>query len=116
VIKKETTREDKKHFFRRFEAWILIAAVLVALTLSCSGCAQSDAPMREPSPKASSVIRTYEIESPGVDEIDLTEFRDSAGRVCVLGAWNGRLVLDCGYPRMPPLDYEQLPELGKRPL
>lgn len=105
----------RKGILRRFETWLLIVAVVLAIVFSCAACTNADAPMREPGPQAGNVLRAYPV-NVGGREVDVAEFRDASGRACVLAAYNGRIALDCSMPalqRCPPLDYEDLPE---RPL
>lgn len=99
---------------------IVIAAVAIATALMLGGCAQPDAPMREP--EASTVRHEYLIPSPVLNRpVRVIEFSDSSGRACVLVVWNGRIALDCGRV-LPAFDYDELPEasddrgIGKRPL
>jgi hypothetical protein len=87
--------------------WTLIG-VSVAIATALQACAPADdAPAREP--KQQDVLRSFSI-----GEVDVAEFRDSSGRICVLAAtvsYDGRggraVAVDCA-ELPPPLDYETL--------
>lgn len=97
--------EKQTPIFRRFEAWLILIAVIVALALSCSGCAKVDAPERKPKPEPSSVLKTW---SWGMST-DVIEFRDSGGRICTAIRIIGTgAAIDCDELR--PMQYEDLPE------
>lgn len=106
---------NRKRFFRRFEFWLIIVAVAIAtVLLGLGGCAPADdIPQAQPPPEPSNVLRTYSvpIRTAPVGRARIVEFRDSAGRVCVLARYND-IAISCGAP-LAPLDYENLPE---RPL
>lgn len=113
---------NRKHWARRFEFWLLVAACLVAcVLLGIGGCVASEQQTpgaRGDRPEPASVLRSFE----AAGGAHVTEFRDSAGRVCVLATIaaydprGGRAVaLDCGRP-LPPLDYEQLPGPAVTPI
>lgn len=93
---------------RRFETWLIIAAVVVCLVISCSGCARSD-PMPGKSPTPSRKISEFRIPVGG-NNVAVSEFRDSAGRVCVIASFDYKISLDCGSP-LPPLQYNDLPHV-----
>lgn len=98
---------------RRIGMFLIFAAVAIATVLLATGCEarrQVDAPAREPKP--ADVLRKFR-----VGEVTVAEFRDSAGRSCVLAGTvsgdgrGGRAVaLDCG--PAPVLRYENLPDSG----
>jgi hypothetical protein len=105
---------NRKHFLRRFEFWIVIVACLVAtVLLGLGGCAaRDDLGARGARPEPSSVLRSFRVGA----YVEVTEFRDSSGRVCVLARYPlYGIALDCGRP-LPPLDYEQLPEPAVTPI
>lgn len=104
-------------FARRIGLWLVIVAFATALALLLTGCAQPDAPDRMPEPTP--IVRSFIVPFQGGD-VYVTEFRDSAGRTCVLAKYSSYgVALDCGYPAsyagagLPVLEYEQL---EKRPL
>lgn len=115
-VRKETN--DSKRFFRRFEFWIVIFAMAFAIGFMLPGYEPVNDPgVRPIAPEPSNIVRSFKLDS----RVSVVEFRDSAGRVCVLAGtvsagWGGRsLALDCGLPA-PPLDYERLPEPAITPL
>lgn len=109
----------RKGMLRRLETWIIIVMVIAIVLIILSGCAPSECSRtgsteckQKPKPEPSPVFRRFDI-----GDVNVAEFRDSAGRVCVTasyGSYDGRggraLVLDCAVPALPPLDYEDLPE------
>lgn len=108
--------EQPKRFFRRFELWLIVAACLVAVVLlGIGGCARSEQQSpgaRGDRPEPSPVLRSFTLDS----GVQITEFRDSAGRICVLARYASYgIAIDCGLPA-PPLDYEQLPEPAVTPI
>lgn len=105
---------NRKRFLRRLEFWLIVVACIVATVLiGLSGCTRANDPGARPaSLEPSPVIRSFRVAT----SVAVTEFRDSAGRVCVLviagnvAASSLRPVaLDCARA-LPPLDYERLPE------
>jgi hypothetical protein len=95
---------------KRLGIFLIFVALATALSLMLVGCAQPDAPERKPA-GPQNVLRRYKVPMKYSDgAATVAEFRDSAGRTCVLvfGS-NGRAALDCGHP-LPPLRYEDLPE------
>jgi hypothetical protein len=81
-------------------ALIACASIASVFLLGCE--------RRNAEPKPSPVVRTFVLE----DGPEVTEFRDSAGRICVF-VYSGRgNVLSCARP-LPPLEYEHLPELAE---
>lgn len=102
-----------KRFYRRFEFWLIVAACVVAtVLLGLGGCGDASERGAQPgNPEPSSVLRSFVEHG-----VRITEFRDSAGRICVLAGFaqfdsrgGAALALDCGIP-LPVLDYERLPE------
>lgn len=102
---------DEKRFFRRFEFWLIVVAVAIAtVLLGLGGCGAAVDSVPPAEPEASPIMRTFKLSR----FVQVVEFRDSAGRVCVailsgsVAASSLRPVaLDCG--RLA-LDYERLPE------
>lgn len=93
---------------KTFARLMLIIAVAVAslqILYGCSGDAPVSKARAQPRPESSPIVRQFRISSLGVGQV--TEFRDSAGRICVYVYANRGSVLDCGRP-LPPLEYEQL--------
>lgn len=91
-------------------ALIVIAVALATGLIALGGCARVDDMPAAMPPKPADVLRKFR-----VGEVSVAEFRDSAGRLCVLAGTvsadgrGGRAVaLDC--VRLAPLDYENLPE------
>lgn len=93
-----------KGFLRRFEVWLLLAAAIVVLAVACSGCTNADAPERKPEPEPSSVLRHWQLSR----SANVTEFRDSGGRMCTALRTSYGAALDCDELR--PMQYEDLPE------
>jgi hypothetical protein len=108
--------ERPKRFYRRFEFWLMVTACIVAtVLLGLGGCARSEPGSpgaRDDRPEPSPVLRSFTISS----RVQVSEFRDSAGRICVLALYRSYgVAIDCGLPA-PPLDYEQLPEPAVTPI
>jgi hypothetical protein len=75
---------------------VLLPMILVAVNQREASSAA--APRTEPKP--SSVVSQYDIQIAGGYTMNVTEFRDSAGRICVVAQQElGEPALDCGYPR-----------------
>lgn len=93
---------------KRYEIWLIIGACVLSLVLA-SGCAPAEpAPKQTPRPSREIARYRFVIE-PYDNRVDIVEFRDSAGRVCVLAfSASSRMALSCARP-LPPMDYEDLP-------
>lgn len=106
---------NRKRFFRRFEFWLIVVSSIVAVVLAAlGGCARyDDSGARPGSPEPSPVLRSFPVGT----RAQVIEFRDSAGRVCVLAVYPSHgVALDCARP-LPPLEYEQLlPEPAVTPI
>jgi len=104
-------------------ALIIVSVILAAIALIAGCTARPQAsqsvelPQTPPVLEPSSVIRRERLDS----GLEVIEFRDSAGRICVIAAarngtgfWGSQPVLDCGFP----MRYEDMPEQTslKRPL
>lgn len=104
-------------WYRRFEAWLIIGAIFLALVISCSGCTRAE-PRHGPGnrPEPSHIVSRYSLTPELGGEVEVIEFRDSAGRICVATYMTYRWgTLDCGMP-LPPLNYEDLPPAeGEKP-
>jgi hypothetical protein len=91
-------------------ALIVVAVALATVLIALGGCAPAnDLPSAIP-PNPSRVVDRYRLPvHPRDGSAEVIEFRDSAGRLCVLAyGSNGRASLDC--VQLAPLDYENLPE------
>lgn len=90
--------------------FIIVLACIVSLGLGfmCGGCTQAEPAIPPKQPEPSRVIATFKVGSVWGGTVDVTEFRDSSGRVCVLAYQDKSVALSCGRP-LPPMDYEDLP-------
>ena len=71
--------------------WASVGLMLMVVTLAACGQRHAGADTPEPSRQ---IGRGYFV---GMNYV--REFRDSAGRVCVLASYDQGVALDCGYPR-----------------
>lgn len=102
---------NRKRFYSRFSFWMIVFAITFSIGFLLAGCVQPDAPMREPRPESREVTR-YRLPVNSRDKsVEIIEFRDSAGRLCVLvHGTSGRSALSCA-PPLASIDYERLLEL-----
>lgn len=99
---------NRKHFYSRFGFWLIVFAMAFAIGFLLAGCARSKRPdSRADAPEPSPIVRSFRV----AEITRVIEFRDSAGRICVLVRYQSYgVAIDCGLP-VPPIDYERLLEL-----
>jgi hypothetical protein len=106
---------------RKIGISLIVVSVILAAIALMAGCtarpqASQSVELPPPVPESSSIVRRERLYS----GLELIEFRDSAGRICVFvaarngtGFWGAQPVMDCGFP----MRYEDMPEASlKRPL
>lgn len=100
-------------WYMSWKFWLIVWAVTFAIGFTLAGCQRAEPAPQQP--QASSIQRQFKIGDGWDPTVLVTEFRDSAGRVCVLASTTsgdgrgGRSVaLSCARP-LPPLNYEDLP-------
>lgn len=104
------------NWYARWQFWLIVLAVSFSIGFMLGGCERVES-KAESQPEPSRVIARFSIGNFMDGTIDVTEFRDSAGRVCVVatrttGDSRGGmgLAMSCARP-LPPLDYEDLPKV-----